>query len=271
MLYCLSKNRIGLSVMRHQRIIILFFPIFAVNAFAQEAGKKMVPLSKILEDGGWPMIALGVLSVFALFMVIYFFCTLRLNVVVPQNFRIEAEDMATNRDIETLHAICKGNRSAGAQIIGAVTRLLLENPKSEYLIIRDVIEDEGSRQANALWQKIQYLMDVAIVAPMVGLLGTVVGMIQAFVGLQEDFGAAKPIALANGVSKALVTTAGGLIIGIIAMLFYSYFRGHVNSLITQLEDRCSHILYRFIFDEEQPGSSPQSNENTQSKPDQNAY
>ena len=264
--------------MRYLKHILIFLPVLTVNVSAQEAGKKMVPLSKILQDGGWPMIVLGVLSVFAVFMVIYFFCTLRLNIVIPLNFRIEAEDMATNRDIETLHAICKGNQSAGAQIIGAVTRLLLENPKSEYLIIRDVIEDEGSRQANALWQKIQYLMDVAVVAPMVGLLGTVVGMIQAFVGLQEDFGAAKPIALANGVSKALVTTAGGLIIGIIAMLFYSYFRGHVNALITQLEDRCSHILYQFIFEEQTDDSGstsekdvrPNSEENAQSEPDKGA-
>ena len=116
------------------------------------------------------MFILGALSLFALFLVVYFFCTLRLNIVMPHNFRIEAEDIAANRDVETLHAICKGNRSAGAQIIGSVTNLLLENPEAEYLVIRDVIEDEGSRQANSLWQRVQYLLDVAIVAPMVGLL-----------------------------------------------------------------------------------------------------
>ena len=242
--------------MRRRAYFLVIQILYSLNAFAQGAEPKSVPLTKIIQDGGWPMIILGVLSVFAMFLVVYFFCTLRLNIVMPQNFRIEAEDMATNRDVETLHAICKRNRSAGAQIIGSVTNLLLENPKAEYLIIRDVIEDEGSRQANSLWQKVQYLLDVAIVAPMVGLLGTVVGMIQAFVGLQEDFGAAKPIALANGVSKALVTTAGGLILGIIAMLFYSYFRGHVSVLITRLEERCNQILYRFIFDNESDDVKP---------------
>ena len=233
------------------RLWSFFIPfLFALNVLSQESSPKMVPFSKVIQDGGWTMIVLGVLSLFATFLVFYFFGTLRLNIVMPQNFRLEAEDIATNRDVETLHAICKGNRSAGAQIIGSVTKLLLENPKAEYLVIRDVIEDEGSRQASALWQKVQYLLDVALIAPMVGLLGTVLGMIQAFVGLQEDFGAVKPIALANGVSKALVTTAGGLIIGIAAMLFYSYFRGHVNILITHLEDRCNQIIYRFIFDNE---------------------
>ena len=218
----------------------------AISVFAEEE-KKMIPFSKVIQDGGWTMAALGVLSLFALFMVVYFFCTMRLNILFPQDFRAEAEGIASNKDIEALHLVCQGNKSAGAQIIGSVVRVLRDNPAAGYSIIRDVMEDEGSRQASALWQKIQYLMDIAVTAPMVGLLGTVLGMIQAFVGLQQDFGAVKPIALASGVSKALVTTAGGLILGIVAMIFYSYFRGHVNILISQLEERCNQVLHQFIF------------------------
>jgi biopolymer transport protein ExbB len=219
---------------------------FAVDAIAQESA-KMIPVTQVIKDGGWTMVALGVLSLLATFMVVYFLLTLRLNVILPHEFAVEAEEIADRGDMEALYLACQRNHSAGATIIGSAARVLRENPEIGYMVIRDVIEDEGSRQSNALWQRIQYLMDVAIIAPMVGLLGTVLGMIQAFIGLQSDFGAVKPIALANGVSKALATTAGGLIVGIISMLLYSYFRGHVTLLVTTLEERCSLILQRFIF------------------------
>ena len=233
--------------MRNGFLAVSFYLTLAVSVFAK-GGKEMVPFTKVIQDGGWTMVVLGLLSLFSIFLVVYFFCIFRLSVIFPKEFQAEAEGIATNKDIDALHSLCQGNKSAGAQIVGSVTKILQENPTAEYLVIRDVIEDEGSRQANAFWQKIQYLTDIAVTAPMVGLLGTVLGMIQAFVGLQQDFGAVKPIALASGVSKALVTTAGGLILGIIAMLFYSYFGGHVNGLITQLEERCNQILHQFIFD-----------------------
>ena len=240
-----------LSMIR-QRKFLIALGYYAINAITASA-ENTIPFTKTIEAGGWPMAVLGVLSLIATFMVIYFCFTLRINALMPQQFRISAEDIATNNDIESLHSVCKGNKSSGASIIGSVTKIMIENPNVDYTVLRDVIEDEGSRQASAIWQRIQYLMDIAVVAPMVGLLGTVLGMIQAFVGLKEDFGAVKPIALADGVSKALVTTAGGLIVGIIAMLFYSYFRGHVNLLIAQLEEKCNIILHRIIFDNE--GSS----------------
>ena len=236
-------------MVKHCFLFGFIYTQLAFVALAEEANNT-VPITKILQDGGWPMIVLALLSVVATFMVIYLFFTLRLNVVMPQDFRMEAEDLATNKDVEALHTICQKNQSQGSEIIGSVTKLLLDNPEVDYAVIRDVIEDEGSRQASALWQKIQYIMDIAVVAPMIGLLGTVLGMIQAFVGLQEDFGSVKPIALANGVSKALITTSAGLILGIIAMIFYAYFRGHVNRLVTQIEEQCNLILHRFIFKKE---------------------
>ncbi len=229
------------------RFYLLVLPtLTGLSALGQEP-TSTVPFTKVLTDGGWPMGVLGLLSLFGTFMVIYFFFTLRLNVLMPKAFRQAAESIAEIRDVEALYQACRDDKSSGASIIGSAARLMMENPNAEYIAVRDVIEDEGSRQSNALWQKIQYLMDIAVAAPMVGLLGTVLGMIQAFVGLQEDFGTVKPIALASGVSQALVTTAGGLIIGIAAMLFYSYFRGHVNRLVTRLEEECNTILHRFIF------------------------
>lgn len=212
-----------------------------------DAGDRTVPFTQIIADGGWAMIVLIVLAIFATFMVIYFLFTLRLNVLMPKRFRQEAEETADIGDIEALYAVCRGNRSSGARIIGSAARVIHENPDVEYMIVRDVVEDEGSRQSSTLWQRIQYLMDIAVVAPMIGLLGTVLGMLEAFVGLKEDFGSVQPVSLASGVSKALITTAGGLIVGIVTMLLFAYFRGRVNRLITGLEEQCNRVLRRVIF------------------------
>ncbi len=231
--------------MNYKTCSILCF-ITAFNLFAGTSSKT-VPFTQVIKEGGWPMGVLGLLSAFATFLVVYFFITLRGELLMPEEFQTEAEDAANTGNVDELTNVCRRYTSAGSNIIGSAAQMMQINLDADYHVIRNIIEDEGSRQANSLWQRIQYLMDIAIIAPMVGLLGTVLGMIQAFVGLQTDFGSVKPIALASGVSKALVTTAGGLIVGIICMLLYSYFRGHVSRLISVLEERCNTIIHQIIF------------------------
>lgn len=229
--------------------VVLGLPamLAALLATAQEP-RPRVPLSEmILTHGGGAMYVLLAMSFVAVFLSLYFVFTLRLNALMPKRFRLEAEEMAAKGDVEALYLICQTEGSAGARIIGSAARALHDNPQAEYAIIRDIIDDEGGRQSSTLWQRIQYLMDIAVVAPMVGLLGTVLGMIQAFVGLRESFGGVKPIELTNGVSKALITTAGGLAVGIAAMLLYAYFRGRVSGLVTQLEEYCSGMLQSFVL------------------------
>jgi biopolymer transport protein ExbB len=109
-------------------------------------------------------------------------------------------------------------------------------------MLKEMIEDEGSRQAIAVQGQSQYLMDVAVIAPMVGLLGTVFGMIKAFNVVSLDLAKAKPMLLAAGVAEALITTAAGLIIGIPAMAFYAYFRGRSTRLVSRLESVSTEVL-----------------------------
>ena len=109
--------------------------------------------------------------------------------------------------------------------------------------VREITEAEGSRQASILHQRIQYLADIGAIAPMVGLLGTVIGMIKAFREIaQHSFVGSKQTGLASGVSEALLTTAGGLCIGIPALIFYSMFRGRVQRLVSELEAAATHIM-----------------------------
>jgi biopolymer transport protein ExbB len=94
----------------------------------------------------------------------------------------------------------------------------------------------------AIQGQVQYLFDMAVLSPMVGLIGTVFGMIHAFHAVAMDLAKAKPMLLAAGVSEALVATAAGLLVGIPTMAFYAYFRGRSSNLISRLESASTDVL-----------------------------
>ena len=111
--------------------------------------------------------------------------------------------------------------------------------------MREIAETEGTRQVSSLNHRITYLADVGTIAPMVGLLGTVSGMIHSFGSLATDVATSKPMMLASGVSEALVCTASGLVVGIVAFTGYAYFRGRVQRLNSELEAAATQILAVF--------------------------
>ena len=233
-----------------KKICFGVFGIFAclpvIFAEDGEGSTAVVGVSSLMQQGGNTLVVLMMLS--ALFVALAFFLlmTLRKELLAPTQFLQDAEHVASSHDIQALKALCKTNNSPAAFIVGAAAEELVLCPEASYTVIRDAVEDEGARQAGALWQRIQYIMDIAVVAPMIGLLGTVLGMRQAFAGLSVDIGSANPMGLADGVGKALITTAAGLILGITAMFVHSYFRGRVNNLISELENRCGKVLRVFV-------------------------
>ncbi len=235
------------SLVKH-KLVMAGMAITVFSAIAQDESAPILT-NQLLDAGGIILKILIALSILAVCMTVYFLLTIRRGVLMPESFQREAEDIAGRGDVEALHTICNESTAAGARIIGAAARILHENPHVDYMAVRDVVEGEGSRQSGTLWQRIQYLQDIAIVSPMLGLLGTVVGMLRAFLDMQKatGIGGIRPVELASGVSQALVTTAGGLIVGIMAMIVYAFFRGRVNRVVTQLEENCSFILQRFMF------------------------
>ena len=148
-------------------------------------------------------------------------------------------------DVEGLRDLCLNNGSCAAKIIGAALEQCEDGHVAEHVVLRDAMEDEGGRQAGMLWQRLQYLMDIAVIAPMVGLLGTVWGMMVSFSGLESGVSMInKADTLANGVSQAMYTTFGGLIVGIFAMAMYDLMRGRLNKLIGGMESACNSVLRR---------------------------
>lgn len=188
------------------------------------------------------MLPLFLLSVLTVMLVVYFFFTLTRGRIASDRFVRTAEALIQKGDFLGLLAVANRNNEATAQVIGRSVDFLTKNPEVDFENVREVAMAEGTRQASALNQQVSYLSDIGALAPMLGLLGTVIGMIQSFAVLASDVAASKPLALADGVAQALIATAAGLMIAIPAMAAFVFFRGRVQMLISELESSSTYIL-----------------------------
>lgn len=200
-----------------------------------------VSFAELFDKGGplmWPLLALSILAVA---FTIYGFIAMREEQVVPRNLRRELLARLRTGSLREARAAC-GETPCPMSEIALAAMDYLETEDVDPRLLKDLVEGEGARQAVSIQQQTQWLLDIAVIAPMVGLLGTVFGMIRAFNVVALDLAKAKPMLLAAGVSEALITTAAGLIIGIPAMAFHSYLRSRANKLISRLESVSTEIL-----------------------------
>jgi biopolymer transport protein ExbB len=204
---------------------------------------KNLDFLEILAAGGIMMYPLALLSVAAVVLVLIYLLTIRRNAVVSDRFMDAAEAMIRKRDYLGLIAYCHRQNECMARITQKTLDFLTKYPMASFGGVREVAEAEGSRQAGMLSSRITYLADIGSIAPMVGLLGTVLGMIKSFLQISAGtFEGARQMDLAEGVSEALITTAAGLMIGIPALVFYSLFRGRVQKYIAELEAAATHLM-----------------------------
>ncbi|MDX1681068.1 MAG: MotA/TolQ/ExbB proton channel family protein [Akkermansiaceae bacterium] len=232
----------------------------ATTAFGQgeteEALSQQINLLEIVKQGGLIMWPLAALSMIALVLILVYFLTIRRNAVVSDRFMNAAEAMIRKRDYLGLVAYCNRQNESMARVTQKTMDFLTKYPVSSFDGVREVAEAEGSRQAGMLSSRITYLADIGAIAPMVGLLGTVFGMIKAFLNIASgDVTGVRQMQLAENVSEALITTAAGLMIGIPALAFYSLFRGRVQKYIAELEAAATHLMALLHTQlERQPGS-----------------
>ena len=219
--------------------------LWAADPAAAALAEEMT-LGEIVRTGGWIMYVLGAMSIVGLALVIYFMLTLRQGLIVPKSFAAELRRALADGNTEAARAVCRHETSP----LGAVAQAALDYTErakeTDPGMIKEIIEGEGSRQAAMIQNQTTYLLDIGVIAPMIGLLGTVLGMLTAFNAVALDIARARPIVLAAGVSQALVTTAAGLLVGIPAMIFYAYFRGRAGKLIGRLEAVSAEILTQLI-------------------------
>lgn len=118
----------------------------------------------------------------------------------------------------------------------------LKMADQDRFLIQESMESEGERGAADLWQKISFMNNIGVIAPLLGLLGTVWGMIQAFSAIAFDNSQVKGLTMAYSVSQAMITTAAGLVLAIPALLVYYYLRGRVLRVISMVEAQASEFV-----------------------------
>ena len=222
---------------------VLLSAMMVSSAFAGESTNNTAVVetapgmtwSQIIEAGGSLMYILAAMSVAGLAMVIYFFMVLRREQVIPAKLVSDLAGQLGRGDFSAAEKTCLARPCALSAIVLAAVRHTLRVGKTEISVLRETMEGEGGRQATLMQNQTQYLMDIAVIAPMIGLLGTVMGMLRAFNSVALDIARARPLELAGGVSQALITTIAGLVVAIPAMIAYAYFRGRSSKLITELE------------------------------------
>jgi len=141
-------------------------------------------------------------------------------------------------DLRGAYQLCEDRDELWANVV----RAGLKMSGHDRYVIQDAMESEGERGVMALWQKIFYLNNIGVVAPLMGLLGTVWGMVRAFSAIATDNAQVKGMAVAEHVSKAMICTVGGLVVAIPSLCVYYYLRGRVVKIIAEVEARASEVI-----------------------------
>ena len=192
---------------------------------------------ELVKAGGWPMVPLLLLGVLALAIVLERFWSLRRNEVLPPGLGQEVRNWAARGKLDPAHlATLRANSPLGALL---ATALEARNRPREQ--IRERIEDAGRHLVHRMERFLNTLGTIASAGPLLGLLGTVVGMIQMFLGIL-DHGVGDVNQLAGGIGKALVCTATGMIVAIPALMFHRFFKGRINGYVIEMEQEATALL-----------------------------
>lgn len=191
----------------------------------------------IIEGGGWLMLPILACSVIALTIVLERMWSLRRRRILPPKLLLALRAWA--------HQGRVGNASvqdvAGSSPLGRLVVTALRNRHESRERLRTAIEERGRQITHELERFLNTLGTIAAITPLLGLLGTVFGMIEVFTVISTQ-GSGDAEILAGGISKALLTTAAGLTVAIPSLLFYRYFQGKVDALVLQMEQEAVHLL-----------------------------
>jgi biopolymer transport protein ExbB len=202
-------------------------------------------LLDIFLKGGIIMWLILISSIVGLAVVIDRFIVLRKARINIPAFLVRIRGYIKKKDISGAISYCIEEKSP----VSNVVRKGLKKYKYGHDRVKEAIENAGNQEISKLEKGLTVLATVAGIAPLLGFLGTVTGMIQAFMTIQDLAGAANPSDLAGGIWEALITTAFGLIVGIPALAFYNYFLSAIKRLVGEIEVVANDVV-EFIQDED---------------------
>lgn len=192
---------------------------------------------ELIQQGGWLMLPILLSSVIASTIVIERFITLQAKKVIPSNLVAQVWQWHKNKTLTDEHIIALGNNSPLGKILAAG----LINRHQPREIMKESIEEVGHQVIHDLERFLNTLGTIASITPLLGLLGTVIGMIKVFAAITSQ-GVGNPTVLAGGISEALLTTAAGLSVAIPSLIFYRFFRGRVDELVIKMEEEALKIV-----------------------------
>ena len=205
---------------------------------------------EIVKSGGWLMLPIILCAIVAMGIILERFWTLQQKRVIPEDLTSKVwgwvkKDQLDQKQIQTLH-----QGSALGQILAAG----LVNRDRDRNVLKDAIEDTGRHVVHELERYLETLGTVAAVTPLLGLLGTVIGMVQVFTAITTH-GVGNPTVLAGGIAQALITTAAGLSVAIPSLIAYRYYRSRVDTLVVDMEKEAIKLVEALQRRTEREGKS----------------
>ncbi|MBU1680949.1 MAG: MotA/TolQ/ExbB proton channel family protein [Bacteroidetes bacterium] len=185
----------------------------------------------IVIKGGWLLIPILLSSVIGLAIIIERYIVIRRSKLNVPAFLVKIRGLLKKSDINGAIDYCMEEKSPAANII----RKGLKKYKLGHERVKEAIESAGKQEIGKLERGLSVLATISGVAPLLGFLGTVTGMITAFMKIEDLQGSANPSDLAGGIWEALLTTAFGLAVGIITFTFYNYLVNSINKLVLDME------------------------------------
>lgn len=225
---------------------VMLLALGATSVLAAEAGGdagvEKETMFSLIKKGGPIMIPLGIASLLALALGLERLISQSKERVMPDSF-IDGLKKAWSDDSTGKQALAYCDESGGT--VGHIFKAGIRRVKMGREAVEKAIDDVGSREADRMKRSLRPLRNIAMVAPLLGLLGTVYGMIDAFQKTSQMGGTASTAMLATGIYEALVTTAAGLTIAIPVLLFYNYLSGRVDRLIDDIDEAGAEFVFSF--------------------------
>ncbi|MDE6813959.1 MAG: MotA/TolQ/ExbB proton channel family protein [Duncaniella sp.] len=188
--------------------------------------------------GGWIMIPLAILSLVCIYVFVERCLALRRAQKEDDSFMDRIREYIHDGEIDSARRLCSKTDTPYARLIGkGISRI--GRPMNDVLV---TIENTGNIEIAALEKGLPWLATTAAGGPMIGFLGTVIGMVQAFFNLASAESSANIAVLADGIYSALVTTVAGLIVGLIAMFAYNYLVARINKVMNALEAKTMEFM-----------------------------
>jgi biopolymer transport protein ExbB len=192
---------------------------------------------EIIYAGGWLMAPILLCSVLSVAIIAERFWALRRSNVVPPGVGQQVEDWAARHELDRRHIDQLRSGSALGRVLGAA----LVNRHRSRELIKEAVEDTGRHVVHELERFLNTLGTIAGISPLLGLLGTVIGMIKVFSAILVH-GVGDATQLAGGISEALITTAAGLTVAIPSFFFYRYFKGRVTAYVVSMEEQAINLI-----------------------------